>query len=151
MTSPRRHGSRRLGCTARRRSRGRRRRASGHGIRSASTEGASAALGPGGASSAQGSVQRWLAPPLQSQRISWVPLVELLLGTSRQRPDCGFRRPPLYACHCWLVPPVQSQSSMGALLAVLPPVTSRHLPRARRVPSAATVHCWLAPPLQLQS
>src|SRR5262249_49234953 len=34
-------------------------------------------------------VHRWLAPPLQSQMMGCVPLVVLLPGTWRQRPEAG--------------------------------------------------------------
>ena len=50
--------------------------------------------------------------------------------------------------HFWFAPPVQSHSWSLAPSAVELPVTSRHLPRARIVPSEPTVHCWAAVPLQ---
>ena len=57
-------------------------------------------------SAGQGSFHFWLVPPWQSQITNWVPLVVLLAGTSRLRPDWTLLMLPS-ACgvHCWLVPP----------------------------------------------
>ena len=38
--------------------------------------------------------QSWLAPPVQSQIVTWVPHEVDQPGTSRQRPDCGLRSEP---------------------------------------------------------
>jgi hypothetical protein len=46
-----------------------------------------------------GSVHFWLAPPVQSQICSRVPLAELGPVASRQRPDAGFTSEPPDACH----------------------------------------------------
>src|SRR3569833_989134 len=101
-----------------------------------------------------GRVHLWLAPPLQSQISSWVPLALPEPGTSRQRPDWTlFRVPSDCGVHCWLVPPLQSHRSMSVPLAVPWPVTSTHLPadppsRSWPLPHH---HVWAAPPLQSQS
>src|SRR5579859_2799767 len=88
----------------------------------------------------EGSVHLWLAPPLQSQSSSWVPLVVLELGSSRHRPEAGLTSSPEeLACHCWLPPPLQVQSSTRLPLAVPLLVTSRQPPSTRRVPSGSTV------------
>src|SRR5437764_1265197 len=84
--------------------------------------------------------------------MSWVPLAVLPAGSSRQRPDCGLSRVPLgWDCQVWAPVPLQSQSWMGVALAVPPEVTSRHLPKARTVPSLAMVHCWALVALQSYS
>src|SRR6266536_899443 len=71
----------------------------------------------------------WLAAPLQSQIWSWVPLLVLLAGSSRQRPDGGLTRAPL-DCNrqTWAPVPLQSHSWIGVPLAVLAARTSPHLP-----------------------
>jgi len=50
--------------------------------------------------------------------------------------------------HFWFGPPAQSHNWTVEPSAVPLPVTSRHLPSARIVPSEPTVHCWAAVPLQ---
>src|SRR4051812_18488727 len=84
--------------------------------------------------------------------INAVPLVELLPGTSRHFPDCGFRSAPLaWRCHTWFAPLLQLQSRTFVPSAVPLPATSMHLPSARSVPAASAVHFWPALPLQSQS
>ena len=78
-----------------------------------------------------------------------VALAELLPVTSRHLFACGFTRSCAACrsiagrrCRC------RSQSWTLAPSAVAAFATSRHLPRARIVPSPGRVHCWAAVPLQ---
>ena len=68
--------------------------------------------GPLGGGSGQGSCHRWLAPPLQVYKMSWVPLVVLEAGSSRHLPEAGLTSAPPLACHCWLAPPLQDHHSI---------------------------------------
>src|SRR5689334_10835759 len=64
-------------------------------------------------------LQRWLAPPLQAQRLSLVPLAVALPGTSRHSPDCTPVMVPLaLTFHCWFGCPLQSQITTWVPLAV---------------------------------
>src|SRR5689334_24522664 len=54
---------------------------------------------------------------------------------------------PLTA-HCWAREPLQSQSWTTVPFATPPPLTSRHLPSARMVPSPGRLHFCAALPLQ---
>src|SRR5687767_685264 len=96
-----------------------------------------------------GRVHFWLAPPEQFQICSGVPSAELTPVASRHLLACGLRSWPEPAAHCCAPLPLQSQIWTLAPLAVEPAATSRHLPRARMVPSSPTVHCWAPVPLQL--
>src|SRR5882757_7004774 len=81
--------------------------------------------------------------------IRLVPSAEPPPAASRQRPDCGLRRVPSPgADQTCAALPLQVYSSTLVLLAVAPPVTSRHLPSERKV-SPLRVQLWLLPPLQV--
>src|SRR5215813_4861530 len=81
----------------------------------------------------------WFVPPLQVHRMSCVPLVVLLAGSSRHLPVAGLTSCPLTACHCWFAPPLQVHHSMRVPLAELFPVISRQPPSMVMVPLVLTV------------
>src|SRR5689334_4319684 len=61
----------------------------------------------------------WLAPPLQDQRMIFVPLAVPAALASRQSPDCTPVMVPLaLRFHCWLVCPLQSQMMTAVPLVV---------------------------------
>src|SRR5215211_1066090 len=71
---------------------------------------------------------------------------------SRHLPDGGLTRaPPGRGHHCWAPVPLHCHSWMRVPLAMPLPATSMHLPRARMVPSLASVQVCAAVPLQVQS
>src|ERR1700691_3110498 len=53
--------------------------------------------------------------------------------------------------HFWAASPLQLQSWMPVPLVALSPVSSRHLPLTRMVPSGSSVHFWAVVPLQVYS
>src|SRR4051794_28002257 len=70
----------------------------------------------------------WLAPPLQLQRMSFVPLAVPAPWASRHRPDCTPVMVPFaLTFHCWLVWLLQSQMITCVPLVVPRPFASRHL------------------------
>src|SRR4051795_11856797 len=92
----------------------------------------------------------WLAPPLQAQRMSFVPLAVPAPLASRQSPDCTPVMVPLaLTFHCWLVWPLQSQMITWVPLVVPLPLASRHLlPYTCSWLPGVWVHRWLVRPLQ---
>src|ERR1044071_7172266 len=70
----------------------------------------------------------WLVPPLQAQRMIFVPLAVAAPLASRHSPDCTPVMEPLeLTFHCWLVWPLQSQMMTAVPLVVPLPEASRHL------------------------
>ena len=72
-------------------------------------------------------------------------------GDTTRRGRMREKRQEAVRVHCWLAPPLQVYCSMSPPSAVEAPVTSRHLPNARTVPSAAIVQLWAPVPLQVYS
>src|SRR6266498_2712203 len=77
-----------------------------------------------------GSVHCWLAPPVQLQICSWLPLAELQFVASRHFPEPVLTRAPPDTVHFWAFVPLQSYSWILVPLAVPAAVTSMHLPSA---------------------
>src|SRR5262249_54054990 len=104
---------------------------------------ASLALGPCGLSlvlrHGAGGDHCWLAPPLQVNRTSWVPLAVLEPGSSRHLPETGFSSSPWVYVQTWFVPPLQVHHSISVLMAVDLPVISRQPPSIWMVPLDAIV------------
>jgi hypothetical protein len=68
-----------------------------------------------------------LAPPLQVQILTVVPLAVAAPVTSRQRPDSTPTIvPSAFTVHLWLAPPLQSKMVTAEPGAVACAVTSRH-------------------------
>src|SRR6266487_3214926 len=91
--------------------------------------GISDTIGPAGRS------HFWFAPPRQDRIFSCLPFVVLLPGSVRHRWDRGLTScPPVWSCHRCAVLPLQVYRSTSVpLLALLLPLSSRHLPpRFRR-------------------
>src|SRR4051812_47138121 len=95
-------------------------------------------------------VHFWLAPPLQVQMTSLMPLAVALFGTSRHLfAPTAVMEPSELRRHFWLFCPLQSQTITVLPFAVAAPLTSRHLlPKARNSVALVVVHCWPAWPLQ---
>src|SRR4051794_10242476 len=69
-----------------------------------------AAVVGGGVVPPVGSVQAWLAAPVQDQICSWLPLAELWPVASRHLPDPALTRAPPDEVHCWAAVPLHSYS-----------------------------------------
>src|SRR5205085_10639238 len=85
-----------------------------------------------------------LVPPLQDQRMIFVPLAVAAPLASTHRPDCTPVMVPLeLRFHCWLVWPLQSQMITVVPLVVPRPLASRHLlPYTCSCWLDVYVHCW---------
>src|SRR3954468_10522379 len=97
-------------------------------------------------------VHRWLAWPLQDQRMISVPLAVPAPLASTHNPDCTpVTVPSALTFHCWLVWPLQSQMMTLVPLAVPYPLASRHLPPSTVSCLPLTVQSWPSRPLQSNS
>src|ERR1700733_813084 len=88
----------------------------------------------------------------QVPRTSWAPLAAVMDVGDRHSEPCWSSIPrglmDTFSVHLCEAPPLQVQSWILVPLVVPSPVSSRHLPLARMVPSGSSVHFWGLPPLQ---
>src|SRR5215470_14730301 len=96
-----------------------------------------------------GSRHFWFGLAWQGEIFNCLPLVVLLPGSVRHRPDRGLTSsPPVWTCHRCPPPPLHVDRSAGVPLVVL--LTRRHLPWIRSVASFTTVQVCAAEPLHVQ-